>query len=270
LYGALSRQEFVLHYQPQIDLRSGLVVGAEALIRWSQGPDELVGPAAFLQIAEESDIMRPIDEWVLREACRQAKQWCETLSQPIRISVNLSALTFRDPHLSSLVLGILRETGLAPELLELELTENVLLDQGQITSREVAALHEQGVRLSIDDFGTGYSSMARLSNLSIDTLKIDRSFVAGLGEPNNMAIVRAVVSLGQALNAEVLAEGVETAEQLELVRDAGCGLVQGYFTCAPMDAKHLEGYLEQHMIEGAGKAEWLVLCAAEESQEPCP
>jgi len=112
--------------------------------------------------------------------------------------------------------------------------------------------------------------MARLSHLPIDTIKIDRSFIANLGEPNNMAIVRAVVSLGQALNADVLAEGIETAEQLELIKDAGCGFVQGYFTCAPMDAKHLEGYLERHLIEGAGKAEELVLCAAEESQEPCP
>jgi diguanylate cyclase (GGDEF)-like protein/PAS domain S-box-containing protein len=249
LYGALSRGEFVLYYQPQIDLRSGLVVGAEALIRWSQGADELLAPAGFLRIAEESDIMRPIDEWVLREACRQAKQWFDTLAQPIRVSVNLSAQTFRSSHLSNLVLSVLDETGLAPELLELELTEDVLLDQGRITAREVAVLHERGVRLSIDDFGTGHSSMARLSNLPIDTLKIDRSFVANLGERNNMAIIRAVVSLGHALNADVLAEGVETADQLEQVRKAGCGLVQGYFTCRPMAAEHLEGYLERLAID---------------------
>src|SRR6516165_436971 len=152
LQGALARQEFVLHYQPQLDLRSGLVVGAEALIRWSQGPEELLTPAAFMHIANESDVMRHIDEWVLREACRQAKEWLDTLPQPIRVSVNLSAQTFRDPHLSRLVLGVLDETGLEPALLELELTEDVLLDQGEITSREVAALHAHGVRLSIDDF----------------------------------------------------------------------------------------------------------------------
>jgi diguanylate cyclase (GGDEF)-like protein len=269
LFGALARHEFVLHYQPQIDLRSGRVVGAEALIRWSQGPDELLGPSAFLKIAEESDIMRPIDEWVLREACQRARQWSDAFAQPIRIAVNLSARTFRDPHLSKLILGVLRETGLDPTLLELELTEDVLLDQGKITSREVAALHAHGVRLSIDDFGTGYSSMARLSNLPIDTLKIDRSFVAGLCEPNNMAIIRAVVSLGQALHAEVLAEGVETAEQLELVRDAGCALVQGYFISAPMAAEHLEDYLQRHAV-GASKPEWLALCTADAAQESCP
>lgn len=269
LYGALARQEFVLHYQPQLDLSSGQVVGVEALIRWCQAPEELVGPAAFLQIAEESDIMRPIDEWVLREACRQARQWCDTLVQPLRVSVNLSAQTFRDQNLSSLVLSVLRETGLDPTLLELELTEDVLLDQGQITNREVAALHQSGVRVSIDDFGTGYSSMARLSNLPIDTLKIDRSFVANLGERKNMAIIRAVVSLGQALNAEVLAEGVETADQLERVREAGCSLVQGYFVCPPVEAGALELYLARLAVEGAREAEPFGLCIAAEGQDQC-
>ena len=261
LGGALSRDEFVLHYQPQIDLRSGNVVGAEALIRWRQGDAELLGPHAFLQIAEESGIMRPIDEWVLREACRQAKHWFDTLAQPLRISVNLSAHTFRDPHLSGLVLHVLHETGLPPELLDLELTEQVLLDQGQVTSREVATLHAHGVRLSIDDFGTGHSSMARLSSLHIDTLKIDRSFVSNLGDRNNMAIVRAVVSLGQALNVEVLAEGVETCDQLEWVREAGCDLVQGFFTGRPMEAWQLEGCLQPENKAG--------LRSANEDQELC-
>jgi diguanylate cyclase (GGDEF)-like protein len=244
LHGALSRNEFVLHYQPQIDLRTGRMVGVEALIRWSQGRPELLGPAAFLRIAEESGIMRPIDEWVLREACRQAKHWCDTLAQPLRVAINLSPQTFRDPHLSRLVLRALGETGLPPELLDLELTENVLLDEGQVTSREVATLHAHGVRLSIDDFGTGYSSMARLSSLHIDTLKIDRSFITDLGDRNNMAIVRAIVGLGQALNIEVLAEGVETDDQLEWVREVGCGLVQGFVTGRPMSAKHIELYLQ--------------------------
>jgi EAL domain-containing protein (putative c-di-GMP-specific phosphodiesterase class I) len=188
--------------------------------------------------------MRPIDEWVLREACRQAKHWCDTLAQPLRVAINLSPQTFRDPHLSRLVLRALGETGLPPELLDLELTENVLLDEGQVTSREVATLHAHGVRLSIDDFGTGYSSMARLSSLHIDTLKIDRSFITDLGDRNNMAIVRAIVGLGQALNIEVLAEGVETDDQLEWVREVGCGLVQGFVTGRPMSAKHIELYLQ--------------------------
>jgi diguanylate cyclase (GGDEF)-like protein len=265
LQGALARQEFVLHYQPQLDLRSGLVVGAEALIRWSQGPEELLTPAAFMHIANESDVMRHIDEWVLREACRQAKEWLDTLPQPIRVSVNLSAQTFRDPHLSRLVLGVLDETGLEPALLELELTEDVLLDQGEITSREVAALHAHGVRLSIDDFGTGYSSMARLLHLPIDMLKIDRSFVATLDECHNVAIVHAVTNLGHALNAEVLAEGVETAEQLRRARDAGCDLVQGYFVGLPMEARHLAAHLAQCARETAQSS----FSIADKSRLPC-
>jgi diguanylate cyclase (GGDEF)-like protein len=244
LAGALCRNEFVLHYQPQIDLHSGRLVGAEALIRWTQGRGELLTPAAFLQIAEESGIMRPIDEWVLREACRQAKQWLDTLARPIRVSVNLSAQTFRDPNLSRLVMVTLHETGLPPSLLDLELTEKVLLDEGQVTNREVATLHAYGVRLSIDDFGTGYSSMARLSSLHIDTLKIDRTFISDLSDRNNMAIVRAIVGLGEALNIDVLAEGVETSEQLEYVRAIGCGFVQGYFTGRPMAAQQLVTYFE--------------------------
>jgi diguanylate cyclase (GGDEF)-like protein len=250
LQGALARGEFVLHYQPQIDLRTGRMVGAEALIRWTQGCEGLLRPASFLPIAEESGIMRPIDEWVLHEACSQAKRWLNTLTRPIRIAVNLSAQTFRDPNLSGLVENVLHKIDLPPALLDLELTEGVLLNQGEITFREIAALHTQGVHLSIDDFGTGYSSLARLSSMHIDTVKIDRSFANNLDDPNNMAIVRAVVSLGRTLNFEVLAEGVETHLQLNQVREAGCSQVQGYFTGRPMSAGQLELYLERIESEG--------------------
>jgi diguanylate cyclase (GGDEF)-like protein len=253
LRGALARREFVLYYQPQIDLQTGRMIGVEALIRWPQGGGNMLTPMEFLPIAEEGDIMRPIDEWVLREACRQAKDWLDRLGRPIRVAVNLSARTFRDRNLGRLVLDVLDETGLPPALLDLELIESVLAEQAESANREVDALHKLGVRLSIDDFGTGHSSLARLTSLHIDTLKIDRSFVRNLGEPNNMAIIRAVVSLGRALDVQVLAEGVETGYQLSQVRQAGCGLVQGYFTGYPMDAAHLEHYLEHH--EGAGALE---------------
>jgi diguanylate cyclase (GGDEF)-like protein/PAS domain S-box-containing protein len=243
LYGALERREFVLHYQPQLDLRTGRVGSVEALIRWSQ-KDGLLAPATFLEAAAETDIMRRIDEWVLFEACRQAKKWLGTQELPLQVAINLSSQTFRSPGLSRLVLAALRETGLPPYLLDLELTEEVLLKQGENTTTELALLHEAGVRLSIDDFGTGYSSLSRLSNLHIDTLKIDRSFVSNLNSGSNMAIVAAVIGLGHALGVEVLAEGVETAEQLAQLRDAGCGSVQGYFTGAPMPSSALERFLE--------------------------
>ncbi len=269
LHGALARNEFVLLYQPQIDLRTGRMVGAEALLRWSPAGEALLKPAVFLRIAEESGIMRPLDEWVLRESCEQAKRWFDTLGQPIRVAVNLSAQTFRDPNLCELVMEVLRETGLPSPLLDLELTEDVLLDQGQITSREIEKLHARGVRLSIDDFGTGYSSLARLSSLRINALKIDRSFVGNLTERNNMAIVRTVVSLGQALDLEVLAEGVETAEQLDQVREVGCDLVQGYFTGHPMDAAQLERHLEYIESKEFSKTSGLAWWTEKEGHEPC-
>jgi diguanylate cyclase (GGDEF)-like protein/PAS domain S-box-containing protein len=268
LQGALARQEFVLHYQPQIDLKTGSVVGAEALIRWSQD-GRFLKPDQFLAIAEDSNLMRPIDEWVLREACMQAKHWLGTLAQPLRVAVNLSASAFRDPSLGAWVMEVLRDVGLPPALLDLELTEGVLLDQDQTTSREVVALHTHGVRLSIDDFGTGYSSLARLSSLNVDTLKIDRSFVSHLDKPNNMAIVRAVTSLGRALNAEVLAEGVETASQLAQVREAGCDLVQGYFTGRPMDARELERLLGYGESRDILRRDGLVGHGVEDGEDSC-
>ncbi|HEY1412827.1 MAG TPA: EAL domain-containing protein, partial [Rhodopila sp.] len=268
LRGALARREFVLHYQPQIDLETGRLVGVEALIRWPQESGPMLTPAEFLPIAEESDIMRPIDEWVLREACRQAKDWLDRLGRPIRVAVNLSARTFRDRNMSRLVLAILEETGLPPSLLDLELTEGVLLDQAESATREADVLHKRGVHLSIDDFGTGHSSLARLTSLHIDTLKIDRSFVCNLSEPNNMAIIRAVVSLGRALDVQVLAEGVETAYQLGQVRQAGCSLVQGYFTGYPMSAVELEHFLQRHEVSGALEAVGAVWHANQEGQTP--
>lgn len=265
LHGALTRGEFVLLYQPQVDLTTGLVVGAEALLRWAQGEAGLLCPAAFLQIAEESDIMRPIDAWVLRESCRQAKIWEKTLARPIRVAVNLSAQTFRDPNLSAMVLATLHETGLPPELLDLELTEAVLLGEGQTTGREIALLHERGVHLSIDDFGTGYSSMARLTDLPIDMLKIDRSFMENEDDSSHIAIVRAMVGLGHALKVEVLAEGVETMVQLDRVRKAGCNLVQGFIFSQPMEADVLLRYLQRLEAGGDG----LVTQGAMAGQKTC-
>jgi len=239
---ALEAGEFVLHYQPQVDLRSGMVVGAEALIRWQSPHEGLVLPAGFLPVAEETGLIQEIDQWVLREACQQAKTWMKTLANPIRVSVNLSPLRFSTSTIFDTVMRELDNTGLPPTLLGIELTEEGLLQHTRSAMGDLADLHKRGVQISIDDFGTGYSSLARLTSLHVDQLKIDRSFVASLETPN-AAIVHAVVSLGRALNIEVVAEGVETAYQLEQVRQAGCHFVQGYYTGYPMDVRQFEAFL---------------------------
>ncbi len=210
LRNALEVGEFVLHYQPQVDLRSGMVVGAEALIRWRSPHGGLLSPDDFLPVAEETGLIQEIDQWVLHEACQQAKTWMKTLANPVRVSVNLSPLRFSTSTIFDTVMRELDETGLPPTLLGIELTEEGLLQHTRAAMGDLADLHTRGVKISIDDFGTGYSSLARLTNLHVDELKIERSFVASLETPN-AAIVRAVVSLGRALAIEVLAEGVETA-----------------------------------------------------------
>jgi EAL domain-containing protein (putative c-di-GMP-specific phosphodiesterase class I) len=233
----------VLHYQPQIDLRSGMVVGAEALIRWQTQHDGLVLPAGFLPAAVETGLIQDIDQWVLHEACRQAKTWLDTLNDPVRVSVNLSPLRSSTSSIFDMVIRELDKTGLPPTLLGIELTEEVLLQRTHSAVGDLEDLHARGVQISVDDFGTGYSSLARLTSLHVDELKIERSFVAGLKDPNNVAIIRAVVSLGRALNIAVLAEGIETAYQIEQVRLAGCDLVQGYYTGYPMEARQFEAFL---------------------------
>lgn len=244
LRGALEREEFVLHYQPQLDLNTGAIIGAEALIRWAPAQGNLIGPGVFIPIAEECDMMRAIDAWVLREACRQAKLWHAACSRPIRIAINLSTQTFRAPNFAMAIMDALTQEGLSPALLELELTEDVWLGAGRI-HQEIEALRRLGVRLAIDDFGTGYSSFARLSSLPIDMIKIDRSFIAHSAGRNNAAIIKAVVSLGRALGVEILAEGAETASQFDLVREAGCDFVQGFLTGRPMEAAQFETAIVQ-------------------------
>jgi diguanylate cyclase (GGDEF)-like protein len=242
LRNALEAGEFVLHYQPQVDLRSGTVVGAEALIRWQSQHEGLVLPADFLPVAEETGLIQEIDQWVLREACQQAKTWLKTLATPVRVSVNLSPLRFSTSTIFDTVMRELDNTGLPPALLGIELTEEGLLQHTHAALGDLEDLHRRGVQISIDDFGTGYSSLERLTRLHVDQLKIERSFVASLEAPN-VAIVRAIVSLGRALNIEVLAEGVETASQLEQVRLAGCNVVQGHYTGYPMDVRQFEAFL---------------------------
>ena len=232
---ALERNELMLHYQPQVSLADGSVVGAEALIRWHNPQLGFVPPGRFIPIAEESGLIMPIGEWVIREACRQARQWTDEGLPPITMAVNLSALQFRRGDIVATVRKALAETGHNPELLELELTESLLMENAEEVMSAIKQLKSLGIRLSIDDFGTGYSSLAYLKRLEVDRLKIDQSFVRDVpGDLDDAAIVRAVVQLGSSLKLEVIAEGAETAAQVAFLSSEGCREAQGYYYCPPV------------------------------------
>lgn len=235
---ALSRGEFVLHYQPRVDLASGTVAGMEALVRWAAPDGRLVGPGEFIPLAEEAGLIGRIGSWVIEEACRQTKQWADEGLAGLRVSVNLSPRQFENPGLADHVAETLSRTGLSPRDLEVEVTESVFIkgfDQAREALLKLAAL---GVSVALDDFGTGYSSLAYLKRLPISTLKIDKSFVSGLpGDKDDAAIVTSIVSIATTLSLEVVAEGVETQEQLDFLRSLGCcGGFQGYLFSRPLPA----------------------------------
>ncbi|MCC7642307.1 MULTISPECIES: bifunctional diguanylate cyclase/phosphodiesterase [unclassified Janthinobacterium] len=241
---ALQNEELYLHYQPQIDLRSGRIVGVEALIRWNCREMGQLSPAEFIPVAEESGIIVDLGRWVLQSACRQAAVWCKAglLDSLEHVAVNLSACQARDPGLMDDIRAILHETQLPHGLLELEITEGVLMDNIHANVELMRRLQETGIHLSIDDFGTGYSSMSYLKRLPIDQLKIDRSFVHDLpGEGE--AIVTAIIAMAHSLHLKVVAEGVETLRQVEFLRTAGCDNVQGFFFARPMTAAQLTALL---------------------------
>ncbi len=229
---ALAQGRFRLHYQPQIEIGSGQIVGAEALIRWRDPELGDVSPGEFIPVAEETGFILPIGDWVLRQAVKQAQAW-QASGMPTVVSVNVSALQFQQPEFVDGVAGVLRDAGLAPEWLELELTESILLHDAQDAMLRLQALAQLGVKLAIDDFGTGYSSLAYLKRFPIGRLKIDRSFISGLPKDESDAgIVRAIVSMGRALHLQIIAEGVETTAQRDFLQQAGCDLFQG-FLCSP-------------------------------------
>lgn len=233
---ALEHEEFLLYYQPQIDLRSGDVIGAEALLRWNRPGNGIVGPGAFLTRCEENGMIIPLNEWVLREACREARSW-QDMGLNLRVSVNLSPVQFRKRNVPDLVKSALQETGLAPHYLDLELTESIVVFDFNAVAADLQKMLDLGVHVSIDDFGTGYSSLSYVKNFPVDRLKIDQSFVRNLtSDTNDAAIVRAIVTLGHSLGLKVVAEGVETPEQLARLRDEGCDEVQGYYFGRPVPA----------------------------------
>lgn len=246
LRNALEREEFTLHYQPQVDLRTGEIVGVEALIRWQHPELGMVPPVRFIGLAEENGLIVPIGAWVIRAACLQNKEWQMAGLGHLRMAVNLSARQFAQEDLVESIATSLREAGLAPEYLEIELTESLVMadvDRAIGILRELKAL---GVQLSIDDFGTGYSSLSYLKRFPIDVLKIDRSFVNDITiDPDDAAIVASIVSLAHSLRLQVIAEGVETEAQLNYLREHDCDQIQGYFFSRPVTAAALTTMLEE-------------------------
>ncbi|EIJ81902.1 diguanylate cyclase/phosphodiesterase with PAS/PAC sensor(s) [Bacillus methanolicus PB1] len=243
---ALKKNEFFLYYQPLINLHSGEIYGSEALIRWEHPKLGLVSPGDFIPLAEETGLIEEIGNWVLRKACKQNKQWHDMGLGKLSISVNVSAHQFQQTNFLSEVKRAIEESGLSPEYLILELTESAMLENIDYSISVMKSLQELGVKVSIDDFGTGYSSLSYLRNLPINTLKIDRSFVDKLDiDTIDIAIVRAIITMSQGLAVEVVAEGVETKEQIELLRELNCHYAQGYFIHKPLSTKEFENVLKK-------------------------
>lgn len=242
---ALERQEFVLNYQPKINLHSSMIVGVEALIRWQHPERGLVPPSEFVPIAEDCGLILPIGRWVLREACLQAQAWRQAGLSPITIAVNISALEFSATNFLENVRATLKETCLEPHYLEFELTEGVLMRDAKFTDSVLHGLADLGVKLAIDDFGTGYSSLSYLRQFPIDTLKIDQSFVNRMtSNPDDATIVSAVINMGKSLKLRVIAEGVETPEQYAFLLAQHCDEGQGYYFCRPVAAETLAALLQ--------------------------
>lgn len=235
LHDALQKGEMLLHYQPKVCLCSGRINGVEALLRWQNPSLGVVSPAKFIPIAEESDLIVPIGEWVLRTACAQNRTWQKKGLPPIKVAVNLSARQFRQANLVQTIGQILDETGLDARYLELELTESLLMENIEQTIAVLQQLHEMGIALSLDDFGTGYSSLSYLKRFPIDVLKIDQSFVRELVcSTDNTTITKAIISLAHSLHLNVIAEGVETQAQLDYLQANGCNEIQGYYFSRPL------------------------------------
>ena len=249
LRAAVQRGDFSLVYQPQVDLNTGEIVALEALVRWVSEENGTMMPGEFIPLAEETGLINELGRWVLRESCRQCKAWLDMGFPPRRMAVNLSARQLADKGFIEMVEAILKETQLDPNLLELEITESQVMRQGEGSVQLLNDLANMGIHLAIDDFGTGYSSLSYLKRLPIGTLKIDQSFIRDITvDPNDTAIVVAIINMSKSLDLEVVAEGIETAGQLTLLRAKGCAVGQGYYFSVPLSAKELEPLLSRQSI----------------------
>ncbi len=244
---ALENKEFLLYYQPLVDVRSGEITAMETLLRWQHPELGMVGPDRFIPLLEETGLILPVGEWILETACRQAAQWQKLFAHPIRIAVNLSGRQFHDPNLSTTVFRILRDCDLQPAMLELEITESTIMQNAQQTTDTLHALTDIGVRFSIDDFGTGYSSLAYLKRFAVDCLKIDRSFVQDIiHDPDSFSIAKSIIALAHSLNLEVVAEGIENDSQLRMLVLLNCDMLQGYYFSKPVPDSELPRLIREH------------------------
>jgi diguanylate cyclase (GGDEF)-like protein len=242
---ALDNDELVVFYQPVIDLSTSKLIGMEALLRWQHPEKGMISPGDFIPLAEETGLIEPIGDWVLRAACEQNKQWQDDGYPAVKVSVNMSARQFSKKNLVENISNILEETGLKPEYLGIEITESVIMQDVKSTISKLQKLHKMGISLAIDDFGTGYSSLSYLKLFPINDLKIDRSFVFNITtDSTDAAIAASVIVLAHSMNLNVVAEGVETKEQLEVLRKQGCDYVQGFLFSRPLSAKEFVPFFE--------------------------
>jgi EAL domain-containing protein (putative c-di-GMP-specific phosphodiesterase class I) len=238
---ALENKEFEVYYQPQINLNTGEIIGAEALLRWNHPEFGFISPDEFIPLAEESGLIIKIGEWVLREACNQAKIWSNICPVPLKIAVNLSPYQISQPGLTEQINNILKELHFPPQLLTLELTENALIKDEIRAQKTIEQLKRLGITLAIDDFGTGYSSLSYLQKFPFDVLKIDKSFISNLTDnPQKIAIVSGIIAIAQALNLELIAEGLEGQAELEFLTQKSCNFGQGYLFSRPVTASKFE------------------------------
>ena len=243
---ALERNEFVLHYQPKVDLTTGRITGLEALLRWQHAEFGLVAPGRFIPILEDNGLIVQVGEWVLSEACRQLDVWNNEKLQALSVSLNLSGRQLQQKGLETSIKRVVSETSTDPRLIELEITESVLMRNPEQAARILRQVKDMGMRLSVDDFGTGYSSLSYLKSFPLDALKIDRSFVKDLvSGSDDAAIVQAIVALAKSLNLRTIAEGVEDAAQLALLKALGCNEYQGYYFARPLPPDQLTKLLRE-------------------------
>ncbi len=249
---ALERNEFVLHYQPKLDLRTGAIAGVEALVRWQHPDWGMVSPGQFIPLAEETGLIVQIGEWVLKTACEQSRKWRDQGIPAMRVAVNLSARQFGQKTLLSDVAKIIADSGLTPECLELEITESLVMHNPEHAAETLHKLKAMGIALSIDDFGTGYSSLAYLKRFPIDCVKVDRSFIKDIpNDSDDMAITKSVIALGHNLRLKVVAEGVETADQREFLRSNGCDELQGFLFSKPLPGEEVTKLLKSHSAKSS-------------------